>query len=251
MNEKLTVIGKTIKILRAMSEEPYIYSVAELSKKLNINRTTVNRIIKQLSNELFVVQNKSNKKYTIGPSLFHIGSKYLYKNDKFSAIREVVDNIALNTMQNIGYSILEKGIVMNLYESEIAMPVKITYQHGTIFPINCGAYGKTIMAFYEPLEELEKIVTTSKLEKKTPKTITNPNELLKEYEKIRQQGYAFSDEEHLQGAFGLGVPIFNPEGKIHGCIGLAAINSLSNRKEINIYIEELKKGAYEIEKYII
>jgi DNA-binding IclR family transcriptional regulator len=107
------------------------------------------------------------------------------------------------------------------------------------------------MAFYKPLEKLEEIVRTSKLEGTTPNSITSPEELLLEYKKIREQGYTISDEENLLGALGIGVPIFNSEGKIHGCIALAAAKGMMTEESISSYINVLKKGAREISKYIV
>ncbi len=251
MNDKLTAIGKTIEILKTLAKEPFIYSANELSNIVDINRTTVHRILNELEQEMLVVQNNSNKKYTIGPSMYHIGSKYLYRNSNFLEIRTIIDNIAVETRQNVGYTVIDKDKIINLYESEIAMPVRITYQYGSYFPINRGAYGKTIMAFYKPLKKLEEIVRSSKLEGTTPNSITDPEELLLEYKKIREQGYTISDEENLLGALGIGLPIFNSEGNIHGCIALAAAKSTMTDESILFYIGALKKGAREITKFIV
>ncbi len=250
MDSKLTAIGKMIEVMKAFSHPPYAYSAQELSAKLKINRTTIHRILAELEREIFVVQRVSDKKYTVGPSMYHIGSKYLYRNRNFLEIRSIVDLIAVQTKQNVGYTVLENGKIINLYESEAVMPVRITYQYGSFFPINRGAYGKTIMAFYKPIEELESIVRGTLLEKATHNTIIDPELLLKEYAKIREQGYAISDEENLMGALGIGVPIFNTEGKIYGCIALAAVKNTIRTDDLEFYIDILKKGAKEIQKYI-
>lgn len=244
-----TAIGKTIQILKAFSEPPYLYSASELAKNLDINRTTVHRILSELQDEMLIIQN-AEKKYTIGPELYHIGSKYLYKEKGFNFIKEIVEKIAIQLKQNVGYTVIDGDKIINLYESELTMPVKITYEHGSFFPINCGAYGKTIMSFYKPYNELEKIVKGTVLEKRTHKTITDPDELLKEFEKIRKQGYGISDEENMIGAYGVGVPIFNSSGNIHGCLGLAAIKGSFEESDIEQYIRVLKRGAKEISKYI-
>jgi DNA-binding IclR family transcriptional regulator len=183
--------------------------------------------------------------------MYHIGSKYLYRNSNFLEIRAIIDQLAVETKQNVGYTVIENNKIMNLYESEIAMPIRITYQYGTYFPINRGAYGKTIMAFYKPTNKLEEIVRSTKMEKTTPNTIIDPDQLLEEYKKIRKQGYAISDEENLVGALGIGVPIFNSFGEIHGCVALAGSKNAIQQQEFTHFITILKKGAEEISKYII
>ena len=107
------------------------------------------------------------------------------------------------------------------------------------------------MAFYEPIEELEKIVYSTKLEKKTPNTITDPETLLKEYAKIRKNGYAISDEENLLGAYGIGCPVFNPEGKIHGAIAAATIKNTLDKKDIERLIDIIMNGAKRISKHVL
>jgi DNA-binding IclR family transcriptional regulator len=231
MAAKLTAVGKAIKILQAFAEEPYNYSAAELSKELKINRTTVHRILSELEEEGFIIQRNIDKKYTIGPNLFHIGAKYLYRSSNFEEIKTIIEKLALETKQNVGFTILDKNRIINLYESEVSMPAKITYAQGTYFPINAGAYGKTIMAFYKPLDELEKIVRNTKLEKRAKNTI--------------------SDEENMPGALGVGVPVFDKEGNIYGCVAVAAVKATLEDDAVNNFISAMKKGAREISKYIL
>ncbi|SHI90770.1 transcriptional regulator, IclR family [Dethiosulfatibacter aminovorans DSM 17477] len=251
MEKKLTSFGKMIEIMKAFGEEPFSYSAMELSEKLGLNRTTVHRIIAELEAEMLVVQNLTDKKYSIGPAMYHIGSRYMYRNSNFLEIRTIIDKIAMETKQNIGYTVIDNGKIINLYESEITMPMRITYRHGSYFPINCGAYGKTITAYHEPMEELEKVVREADLEKRTPNTIVDPDKLLEEYEKIRKNGFAISDEENMIGAFGIGAPIFNSSGKIHGCVGLAAVKTSINEEDISRLIEIIKKGAKDISKFVV
>ncbi|MBF4695488.1 IclR family transcriptional regulator [Fusibacter ferrireducens] len=250
MTVKKTAIGKSIEIMKFLSEPPYAFSALEISQKLGINRTTVHRILAEFQAQDLVVQN-GDKKFSIGPELYHLGSKYLYKTKGFNIIKQVVEKTAIQLKQNVGYTVIEKGKIMNLYESELTMPVKITYEHGSFFPIHCGAYGKTIMAFHKPTCELEQIVRHTDLIAKTEKTITDPDLLLLEYKKIRTQGYGISDEENMKGAFGIGVPVFKEGGMIHGCIGLAALKSSFDEQEVANCIKVLKRGAKEISKYVV
>lgn len=251
MEKKLTAVEKTIKIIKSLSEQPFEFSALELSKKLGFNRTTIHRILNSLEEETFVLRNKMNKKYYIGPALYQIGMQYVNMQNKFIDIRCIIDEVAKKTKQSVGYSIIEHDKIISLYESEISQPIKIRYQHGKYYPINCGGYGKTIMAFYEPIEELEKIVYSTKLEKRTYNTIVEPDKLLKEYEKIRRNGYAISDEENLLGALGIGAPIFNSKGKIHGALAVAAVKGTLNSDEVDELIKDVIEGAKEISKYVL
>lgn len=251
MKPNLTAIEKTIQVLKTLSEQPYEFSATQLSNILGFNRTTIHRILNSLENEMFIIRNESNKTYSIGPSLYHVGVQYLNRKSNYTDIKSIIDEASKEVGQSIGYTIIVNKKIINIYESETYYPIRIRYQQGDYYPINCGAYGKTIMAFYEPIEDLEKIVYQIELVKKTKNSITDPVKLLKEYEKIRKNGYAISDEENILGAIGVGAPVFNSSGKIHGALAAAVVKNTLNKKELDTLINVIIDGAKKISKYIL
>lgn len=248
--ENLASIQKAIAILKHLSLEPYHFTAIEISKALNINRSTVHRILSSLKDEMMVLQSPATKKYKLGPLSYHIGASYLHNMSYIDEIHSIIEDIAEKLKLSVGYAVKEGNRIMTLYEVEDYISVRMGYKPGSFYPIHCGAYGKTIMAFHKPLEELREIVYSVPLERKSPKTITDPERLLREYEKIRLQGYAISDEENTVGAFGLGAPIRNFKGDVIACVAAAGIKaSISPEK-----LEEMKRliigGAEKISKLI-
>ena len=75
-------------------------------------------------------------------------------------------------------------------------------------------------AYHDP-RRVQELLCASKPEQKTPNTIINLNQLFEEYQKIRLQGYAYSDEENTLGAFGISAPIFEMPGVVQSCLCIA------------------------------
>lgn len=246
----MTSIEKTFMILKRLAHEPYEMTALELSEELKINRSTVHRILNTLKNQMLVLQNPFNKKYSLGPECYHIGIAYLNNQSNSEQIRYILNEVAMETKQSVGYAMLVGGRIINIYEIENYQPIKIGYRPGSYYPIHCGVYGKTIMAFYEPIEELREIVYCSDLYRKTPYTITDPEELLKEYEKIRKNGYAISDEENLLGAIGIGAPVRNSKGKVIACVGVACLKSNLKDNELEFIKNKVIEGAQKISKLL-
>ena len=63
---------------------------------------------------------------------------------------------------------------------------------------------------------------------------TNIEEFKKELKKIKNQGYAFDDEEWFNGMVGISVPIFNSNKELCFCL---STHTAKSRKDIN----DLKK----------
>ena len=223
----------------------------ELSEELGINRSTVHRIINILIGEMFVLQNPSSRKYSLGPTTYTIGASYLHNQNNSERIKYILDDLAKETKQSIGYAILVEDRILNMYEIENYQPIKIGYKSGCFYPIHCGAYGKCIMAFYEPEKKLREIVYSADLFPKGPNTIIDPEILLEEYRRIRQQGYAISDEESVKGLIGIGAPVRNSNGRVIASVAAACLKSSLSDDEFEDIINKTIAGANKISKLLI
>lgn len=246
---KLTPIEKAMLILETMSNHPDELKVAEISELTKINRTTVYRILKELLVKGWVIQNFKTGKYIIGPMAFHVGMAYTNNNNVEPKILEVLDYLSEQAKESVGYAVREGDKVISLYESEIHQPYKMNYQPGQFYPMNRGGYGKCLYAYHDQ-ERVKQLLSEQKFEKHGPNTITEPEELLREYERIRQQGYAISDEEVSPLVIGVSVPVFNQSGEVEGCIACAFIKGEDKDEKIRRFINLFKKGAEELTRFL-
>ncbi|MBU5310893.1 IclR family transcriptional regulator [Tissierella carlieri] len=248
MKDNYSSIDKAFLILENLAVPPYEKTALEISEELKIHRSTVHRILNILIENKMVHQSPSSKKYSIGPGSYHIGAAYLYNHTSMEQIRIILEELAKEIKQSIGYAILLEDRILSLFELESYQPIQIGFKVGTYYPIHCGAYGKCIMAYYEPYDRLEEIVYSSNLEKKGPNTITDPKQLLQEYSSIRQQGFAISDEENMKGLVGIGVPVKNFNDKVTACIAVKYIKGNIVDAERDMILGKLMHYADRISK---
>lgn len=247
--DKLTPIEKTILILETMSNHPDELKVAEISELTKINRTTVHRILKELLAKEWVIQNFKTGKYMIGPMAFHVGMAYTNNNNIEFKILEVLDRLCAELKESVGYAVREGDKVISIYEVEIHQPYKMNYHPGQFYPMNRGGYGKCLFAYHDQ-ERVKQLLSEQKFEKMAPNTLTDPEKILREYEKVRVQGYAISDEEAIPHVIGIGVPVFNHEGEVKGCVGCAFFKDNDKDEKTEKIIRLFKQGAEEISKYL-
>ena len=77
-------------------------------------------------------------------------------------------------------------------------------------------------------------------------TITSPEALLKEYAKIREQGYAVSDEEMSEGLFGVGAPVYDQAGNVFAAISIGAVRLRVDEAKKERFIFLIKETAKEL-----
>lgn len=251
--ERLTPIGKALCIMELMSNDPRELNVSEISNLTGINRTTVHRILQELLEKEWVILNKKTRKFIVGTMAFHVGMAYTNNNNNECKILEMLDDVSQKLKESVGYAVREGDRVISIYESEIYQPYKLDYHPGRFYPMNRGGYGKCLMAYYDQ-ERVKDLLSKQKFEKVAPNTLTEPDEILKEYENIRRQGVVVSDEEVARYLMGVGVPVFNSEGEVKACIAAAFLkeaNEKDNNDKVNEFLGILKKGAEDIKKYIL
>jgi DNA-binding IclR family transcriptional regulator len=86
-------------------------------------------------------------------------------------------------------------------------------------PTYCTAEGLAILAF-QPDPLVEEIIARG-LKPRTPKTNTNPKQLRKMLEQVRDQGYAIEDEQSEAGMRSIAAPIRNSAGDVVAAVGVA------------------------------
>ncbi len=218
--EKTSSIEKAIIILELMGKEPFEYTAQQIAEKTGFNIATVYRIIYQLEEYHFVDMDEGTKQYRVGPNMYHIGSKYLYNNTYMDKLQNILNEISEICKESVGLAVLDGDKIISIIEIEVHQPMKMNDVPGKYFQPNKGNYGKCITAFRDE-ESVERYLDTHTFEKTCPATLTEKEELLEEYRKIRKQGYSVSVDELGIDILGTGIPLFDKNNRIWGCASIA------------------------------
>ena len=249
----LTPVEKALLIMETLSKSPFEFRSVDVCNLTGINKSTVHRILYKLIEKNWVIQDKETRKFKTGPMAYHVGMSYTLNNNSECKILEILNNLSAEMKESVGYAVRDGDKVISLYEIEVHQPYKLNYHPGQFYPMNRGSYGKCLMAYHDEAE-VRKLLSGQKFEKLQPNTLTDPEDILKEYEKIRSQGYVISDEEMEPFFIGVGVPVFNRvKRQVEGCIAIAFIEVNPEKKsaKINEFLKILKEGAEEISQCLV
>ncbi len=236
---------KVLWLLNRLGDPPYDMGLTELSKEIGFSKGGIYKILTTLVENGFVVQDSHTKKYNLGPALHRLGNIYSEQKGIYEASQPVMKAISEITKETVSIGIREGNDAILAYKIEGPKIVRLYRKVGLKFPMNAGAIGK-LLAAYHDTESIEQILQDTELQAKTDNTIINPEKLLKEFEKIRKNGYAISDEENGIGNFGIAAPIYDANGEVWSCLSLAGSKEEFNEKRIKTWIPIIVNGAMEI-----
>lgn len=111
----------------------------------------------------------------------------------------------------------------------------LAYRPGSTLSLNAGAAGRTMAAFGVPLPDGE-------LPRYTAETITDREVLAADSQRIRERGYAISEEDVTLGIGAVGIPVLDPSGRLLGTLSAAGlVEDIRARRDD--FVEELIAGA--------
>jgi IclR family KDG regulon transcriptional repressor len=239
--QSIQSVERALDILELLSNRIESMSAIEISKALNINRTTTYGLLNTLVQKKYVTKDDSEAKFFVTPKLFKLGSNYPYKMPltlyASSYMTDLLYRHEVSVYLAIHYE-LGKAVIVTTKIPARSAAVRL----GQNIPMHASSLGKVILAFISQ-EQLEEALNNYDLYRCTPQTITNKNDLLTELEQIRKQGYAIDRGEQFDNTYCLGFPIRNHNNQV-----VAALSFSDNIDRIKSIQKELLRDGLQCSK---
>lgn len=230
-------LAKALEALDAFSAERPKRGIRELGRELGINPTSVYRIVKTLCNSGYLEQNALGQSYSLGPKVLKLASLYSLQNPLPSVARKVFESFSNRFEHNFYLGMLSRFEVIYLAVLDSRGPIKIVVEPGVSIALHSTALGKVLLA-YKNDEYIQEFIKRNSLEAFTPRTLSKPEDLLKQLKEIRKQGYAINDGEQYDSIGAVGVPLYGPNGSpVNLAVSLTYPRHLVYEGQLNI--EEL------------
>ena len=210
-------------ILDILGTSPQGLSIGGLSEKTGFPKGTTHRLLTSLAYFDYVRQDSMTKNYHLGFKLVELGNRLLNQIDIRTEAHPYLIELAERTKETVHMVILDRNealYVDKVDASAHAGGLRMVSMLGSRIPTHCSAVGKAMLAFL-PEERLVSIVKDKGLPRRTENTITDIEELKKHLQLIREQGYAFDDEENERGIKCVGAPIQDQSGKVKAAISIS------------------------------
>jgi DNA-binding IclR family transcriptional regulator len=194
----------------------------EIATQLDIANSTAHDHLSTLVNCEYLVKN--GYEYQLGLKFLSHGIRVRNQYEVYEAASSSLSQIAEKTGEIVWLVTEEYGRAVYL---DKALGEAAIQPYGTIggrVDLHSIAAGKSILA-HLPEDRVNKIIDKWGLNSMTEHTITDSEELKRELDVIRSQGYALNDEESMLGFRAVGAPILVNETPV----GSIAVSGPKNR----------------------
>jgi DNA-binding IclR family transcriptional regulator len=194
--------------LESFSPERESFTLAEFSRFLDIPKSSLHRILKELSEMNYIRYEEQSKRYYLGTGVLSLGFSVLGSMEVREIARPYMEKLSKECNKTVNLAVFDKNEMVYVERIRVYGLRTFNIGVGSRFPSWDTAIGKCVLAHLGH-SLFEK---TMKNLKRFPDFKADQHELEKSLEEIRKNGFAFSDRVAKGGFLTIAVPIFSSEG---------------------------------------
>jgi IclR family KDG regulon transcriptional repressor len=240
---KVQAVERALDILDCFSFQNRELSLSAMVIRTGLNKTTVKRLISNLTTRGYLQQNPQTKTYQLGMRLFELGGIVFSSFSVRQAAADPMTRLQSESGATVLLGINMEDQLVYIDKREGKGMIRISSDVGWRRPLNYGMLGMVLMSSLDP-QDVERVLEKYPLKPYTPLSITDADAFSLRLEQIRDQGYVLEQEEVVEGIFGIAAPIRDYSRQVAAAVGIALPLSSSNRtKKLDQLIEMVKRTS--------
>ncbi len=212
-------LDRAVEILEYLAFSKESRGLLEISKALQLHKTTVHRILGTLSHRGYVQQDPETSRYRIGLRLLEIGDAALQNLD-LRPLHPFLQELMQHSQETVHLGVLEDYEIVYVDKVESKETIRMYSRLGHRVPAHCTSMGKMILA-HSPQALVRSLAAEKGLPKFTANTIVDEETLGHHLDEVRLQGYAVDDEEYEQNIRCIAGPVFDYKAKIAAAFSIS------------------------------
>ena len=244
-----TAVERALTILETTGERPDGLTNSEISRRLNIPKSSASYILRTLERRGYLRRDAASGRYRLGLKVLSLGREAQANFDIAEIARPFMVALVERLRLTCHLAVLDQGEAVYVEKVDAPGFFKVNTWVGRRMFVHSTSVGKALLAWM-PKAEAEAIVRQRGFKKRTPKTITTLARFTAELEQVRVRGYAVDDEENSLGARCVAAPIFDSSGGVNAALGVSGTLTQVDEEHIPRIAEALKETTRRISRQL-
>jgi IclR family transcriptional regulator, acetate operon repressor len=245
LDDRSSPLDKVFKLLQVMSATQRPMTLVDLSRALELPKTTVHRIVTQLERMNYVQREPGGRHLAIAPGLVQLALGIAEASSRTGPRHEILRDLSRRLNESVALG-LRVGHEIAYLDDIVAehSPLNFRFRTGLRAPLHSTSIGKLYLSEMKPAE-FDKVLSRP-LVQFTPATITDPARLRAEVDHVRQEQFAVSCEEFVPGVSGAAVPVRRGRKPMIAALSVSAPSVRVSRDHLMRLRRDLEEAAAKI-----
>jgi DNA-binding IclR family transcriptional regulator len=211
---RIAAVARAAAVLDELAASPDELGTNELARRIGVNPSSASRLLGTLEAARLVEQAPATGRYRLGLRLLELGNAALERLDLRAIARPHLEQLVNETGETATLSVPGERDAVTVDFVQSSSSVQSVARLGRPSIGHATAAGKVLLAFGELAPP------TGRLERFTPRTLTDPAKLAAAIEQARARGWAEAAGERERDLNAIAAPIFGADGRLGGILGL-------------------------------
>jgi DNA-binding IclR family transcriptional regulator len=218
-DETFGTVARVIRLLQGVAESGD-FTLKDMSTQLDLPPSTVHRLL-QLLMKFDFVERRPNQTYRASREFYRVGSLVQSKFDLNSAARPYLSAIAETYREICSFALYMPATRTGMIVDTIRSPHPLQYyiEPFAHWPLTWGALGRAMLSAL-PEEDVVAILAEAQPAPATGQAPPSFKQLVRDLKIVHEQGFYVSINQNVLGATGTAAPVFGPDGRLIGSLGL-------------------------------
>jgi IclR family transcriptional regulator, pca regulon regulatory protein len=209
-------LERGLMVIRAL-DSPDPKALSEVARSTGLSRASARRFLLTLRQLGYV--REAGGRFALTPRVLDLGYAYLSSLTLPEVAQPHLERLVARVHESSSVSVLDGDDVVYVARVPTRRIMSVTISVGTRFPAYATSMGRVLLADL-PDEDVDARLGRADLRRLTVRTVATANDLRREIERVRRQGYALVDEELEEGLRSVAAPIRDGTGAVVAAINL-------------------------------
>jgi DNA-binding IclR family transcriptional regulator len=219
----IQTVSNALRLLEMFDGEERL-GVTELSRRLDLHKNNVFRLLATLEQSGYIEQCAEDDQYRLAVGCLELGHAYARSNALLDRARASLEALAAAVGETAHVGVMRGDEVLHLDGVLPDQMLLTALRLGARLPLHASALGKVLLAHgpEERLEAFDRERIAAGLEARTPATLVDREKLLEELRAVRTAGSAIDLEECEPGMVCAAAPVHDATGAIVAALSVSA-----------------------------
>lgn len=216
----VNAVSRALQLLDCFRVDDAFVSLAEISRRTKIHKTTVLRLARTLAEGRYLVQRQEDGAWRLGPAAGWLGARYQASFDVNNAIEPALVELTQKTNESTSFFVREGNIRTCLFRVEGPQSIRHHIREGEVLPLEKGSPGRVLLAFSGEQGDV--------------------------YEDIRKKGYYISIGERDPEIASVSAPVFGSNWRLLGVISISGPSGRLPKQKLNQFSKLVMSKATQL-----
>ncbi len=239
---------KALRALEVVAEAREPLSAQDAADRLGTDKVSAYRMLVTLETAGYVVRDEHSRRYSLSYKVISLSRNLLAENEVTKLVTQTLHELSVTTKETLHYSVLDGNAAVLVHRVKGSQLVNVDFQIGDRASLHCTSIGKVLLA-YQDTRYVDEVVAHG-LPRFAENTVSDPDQLRVELQRIRAQGYALDDHEFSDTMRCIAVPIFSSGGRVQSGISISGPDSRFTIEKLHELKEPMLEASRKLSQHL-